>query len=214
MAPGFLIALEGMDGAGKSTQARLLAQALAERGYEVLLTREPSDAPLGVRLRQYLVGGGRRLPPELELAWFMADRREHVARVLAPALAAGKVVVSDRSYYSSAAYQGARGLDPEAIIALNETFAPRPDVVFLLLLPVAEALRRRPEAKGLWRRGEVQSYLGRVSACYERLQGPHLVRLDARLPLEAVHHQLVALTLAALRRAGLFPTPGIWEGKP
>jgi dTMP kinase len=213
MAPGFLIALEGIDGAGKSTQARLLARALAERGYEVLLTREPSDAPLGVKLRQYLAGGPRRLPPELELAWFMADRREHVARVLTPALAAGEVVVSDRSYYSSAAYQGARGLDPEAIIALNETFAPRPDVVFLLTLPVAEALRRRPEAKGLWRGGEVQSYLGRVSACYDRLQGPHLVRLDARLPLEAVHHQLVALTLAALRRAGLFPTPGTWEGK-
>ncbi len=205
MAPGFLIALEGIDGAGKSTQARLLAAALGARGYRVRLTREPSDGPLGGWLRRYLAHSGRRLPPELELAWFMADRREHVEQVIRPALAEGRIVISDRCYYSSAAYQGARGLDPEGIIAQNEAFAPRPDLVFLLELPVAEALRRRKLSPGVSQISEAREYLQRVKDCYRRLKGPHLLRLDARRPLEAVHRHLLALSLAALRRAGVFP---------
>lgn len=126
MGRGFFIVLEGIDGSGKTTQARWLAEALRQKGYEVVLTREPSDGPLGRRLRRYLAASPRRLSSELELAWFLADRRDHVETIIRPALEQGKVVISDRYYYSSAAYQGARGLDPEAILRLNEAFAPGP----------------------------------------------------------------------------------------
>jgi dTMP kinase len=207
MARGFLIALEGIDGAGKSTQARLLAQALAARGYGVCLTREPSDGPQGKELRRYLGGGRRHLSPDQELALFMADRREQVGRVVAPALAAGKVVVTDRSYYSSAAYQGALGLAVEAIIAANEAFAPRPDLVFLLQLPVDQALRRcRQGGRHTLQVSETREYLERVSAIYDTFKAPQVRRVDARGSAEDVHRQVVAITLAALHEAGINPS--------
>ncbi|MEJ5330677.1 MAG: dTMP kinase [Desulfobaccales bacterium] len=214
MGRGFFIVLEGIDGSGKTTQAWLLAEALRLKGYEVVLTREPSDGPLGRWLRRYLAASPRRLSPELELAWFLADRCEHVANLIRPALEQGKIVISDRYYYSSAAYQGARGLDPEAIIVLNEAFAPRPDLVFLLELPVAEALRRRQQSAGVRQLSEAREYLERVQACYERFQGPHLVRLNAALPLQVLHCHVMSLSLTALERAGVSPVAGTWEESP
>jgi len=145
--PGFLFALEGLDGCGKSTQLALLAQALEARGVPVVSTREPSDGPHGRRIRAML---RRRdeLSPQEELALFHADRRDHAARVILPALAAGKVVLTDRYFVSTAAYQGARGFDPEVILRENESFAPIPDAVFLLDVDVDEALRRITEGRG------------------------------------------------------------------
>lgn len=205
MGRGFFIVLEGIDGSGKTTQARWLAEALRQKGYEVVLTREPSDGPLGRRLRRYLAASPRRLSSELELAWFLADRRDHVETIIRPALEQGKVVISDRYYYSSAAYQGARGLDPEAILRLNEAFAPRPDLVLLLEVPVAEALRRRGQMHGPPQLSEAREYLERVQASYRRLGGGTVHRLDGGLPPESVHRRLLELTVAALRRAGLSP---------
>jgi dTMP kinase len=89
---GVLLALEGVDGSGKTTQARLLAEALRQRGLAVLLTREPTSGPAGEKLRRYLAGPSRHLSPDAELALFLEDRREHVALVIRPALAAGQVM--------------------------------------------------------------------------------------------------------------------------
>ena len=125
-----LIVFEGIDGAGKTTQARHLASALARPGREILATKEPTDGPAGRRLRAS-AAGSRPVCAE-ELALFVEDRRQHVAEVLTPALDRGAVVIVDRYYFSTAAYQGARGLDPAAILALHATFAPRPDRLFLL----------------------------------------------------------------------------------
>ena len=138
--PGFLIALEGIDGAGKSTQARRLAQALRERGWGVLLTREPTDGPAGKRIRE--AAQGERLSAEEELALFVEDRREHVKEEIAPALARGDVVILDRYYLSTAAYQGARGLPVDDIVALNESFAPIPDRVVLVDVDPSASLGR------------------------------------------------------------------------
>ncbi|MBU4231991.1 MAG: dTMP kinase, partial [Proteobacteria bacterium] len=113
---GVLLALEGVDGCGKSTQAGLLATALRERGLEVVLTCEPTDGPLGQQIREYFQGPTRYLSAKEELNLFMADRREHVEKVINPALAEGKIVITDRYYYSSVAYQGALGLDPDRIL--------------------------------------------------------------------------------------------------
>jgi dTMP kinase len=198
-AKGVLLALEGVDGSGKTTQSQLLAEALKERGLAVVLTQEPSAGPAGQELRRYLAGPSRHLSPVAELALFVADRREHVAQVINPALAAGQVVVTDRYYYSSVAYQGALGLDPARILAANEAFAPRPDLVFILILPPALAVARLAHSPGRRRQvSEDQDYLERVAAIYAALSGPHIHRVDAVAPPEAIHAHLLAITLKAL----------------
>ena len=200
---GILLALEGVDGCGKSTQAELLAAALRERGLEVLLTCEPTDSPLGQQLREYFQGPDRYLSPKEELNLFMADRREHVAEVIDPALAEGKIVITDRYYYSSVAYQGALGLDPDRILAQNEMLAVRPDLAVILTLPVAQALARLAATPGRVRQvSEDSAYLERVAAIYASLQGSHLRHLDASAPAPAVHAALLSLTLEFLETAG------------
>jgi dTMP kinase len=196
---GFLLALEGVDGSGKSTQAQLLAVSLLQQGRGVVLTQEPGTGPVGQKLRGYLQGAHRHLSPQEELDLFLADRREHVEQVITPALAEGQIVITDRYYYSSVAYQGALGLDPAWILAANEAFAPRPDLVFLLVLPVAQALARLQRPRQV---SEMPPYLERVAAIYNTLQGPHIQRLDATASPQALHSDLLARTLAALKEFG------------
>jgi dTMP kinase len=124
---GVLVVFEGIDGAGKSTQVRRLVDDLSAEGWDVVMDREPTDGPHGRRLRESAVTG--RLSAAEELDLFMADRRQHVAEVIQPALDSGRVVVLDRYYHSNAAYQGSRGLDWREIVRRNEAFAPRPDLV-------------------------------------------------------------------------------------
>lgn len=206
MTRGFLIALEGVDGSGKSTQAASLAATLARFGRRVLLTQEPTFGPAGRRLRAYLAGTQRHLTPVEELALFQADRREHVEKTIRPALERGWLVITDRYYYSSAAYQGALGLDPEGILADSEAFAPRPDLVVILTLPLSLALARRLEARGGDTQvSEVPAYLEKVAALYDSFQGPHLKRLDASLQPAQVLGNLLNLTLDTLAAVG--PTP-------
>src|SRR5437762_903582 len=128
--PGFLLVLEGIDGAGKSTQADMIEAALVQRGFSVLRTREPTDGKWGQKLRASATTG--RLPIAEELHAFYEDRKEHVTALIEPSLAAGKVVIVDRYYFSMAAYQGARGIDFREIIAKNEEFAPEPDLLVML----------------------------------------------------------------------------------
>jgi dTMP kinase len=200
---GVLLALEGIDGCGKSTQSELLASALRERGLEVALTCEPTDSPLGRQIREYFQGPDRYLSPKEELNLFMADRREHVAEVIDPALAEGKIVICDRYYYSSVAYQGALGLDPDRILAQNEVMAVRPDLAVILTLPVAQALAR---ISGTPQRPRQVSddpvYLEQVAAIYAGLKGPHLRHLDASVPPQEVHAALLSLILEFLETAG------------
>lgn len=131
MSRGLLVVLEGIDGSGKSTQARLLAERLRDSsGREVLLEREPTDGPWGRKARESASTG--RLAPREELELFLRDRQQHVEEVIEPALTRGAIVVLDRYYFSTMAYQGARGFDPTAIREENESFAPKPD---LLIIP-------------------------------------------------------------------------------
>ncbi len=134
------IVLEGIDGTGKSTQARRLADHFISLGRTVVLSREPTDGPWGAKVRQSADTG--RLSPEEELQYFLNDRQQHVTDKIAPALAAGNVVILDRYYFSTMAYQGARGFDPQEIRAKNEAFAPAPDLLLILDLDVDTALKR------------------------------------------------------------------------
>lgn len=193
MRPGVLVAIEGIDGAGKSTQARALQRALSSLGLSVVCTKEPTDGPIGRKIRATATTG--RLPPEQELELFLADRAEHVRELLIPSLEAGAVVIVDRYYPSTVAYQGSRGLDPEALLARN-AFAPEPDLLVLLDLPADVGLSRvrgRDTEENLF---EQLEDLRRCRAIFNALQLPGLLRLDATAPAEQLTHQIVAALLA------------------
>ncbi len=139
-AKGYLIVIEGIDGTGKSTQATMLAEALRKSGREVVQSFEPTNGPWGKKLRGSATTG--RLSIEDELEYFINDRREHVEQLIIPTIKSGGIVILDRYYFSTMAYQGARGIDPEVIRVKNETFAPQPDTLIILDLDVDIALQR------------------------------------------------------------------------
>jgi len=134
------IVIEGIDGTGKSTQAKRLAEHFRAKGKSVTLSREPTDGPWGTLLRNSAETG--RLSPEEEVETFLKDRKQHVEELINPALENGDIVILDRYYFSMMAYQGARGFDPEQIRKDNESFAPTPDVLLILDLEVDAALQR------------------------------------------------------------------------
>lgn len=143
---GTLIVVEGIDGAGKSTQVRRLAEALRADGRTVTVSREPTDGPWGRKIRASAAAERMSLADELQA--FIEDRKEHVAQVIRPALDRGEVVLLDRYYFSTIAYQGARGGDVAAIRAANEAIAPKPDLVLLIDFDPAAALERIQASRG------------------------------------------------------------------
>ncbi len=143
---GTFITFEGIEGCGKTTQLRRLAGALANRGIPFLTTLEPGEGPIGRRIRETLLAHhGEPIDPLAELMLYLADRAQHVTRVLAPGLEAGKVVLCDRYADATLAYQGyGRGIDPARIRDLN-VFVTRgltPSLTFLFDCPPEVGLRR------------------------------------------------------------------------
>ncbi len=186
---GRLFVIEGIDGTGKSTQVAALAAWLRGLGLVVHARREPTMGPHGQALRASATTG--RLSLEEELRLLELDRREHVEQVIGPALAAGEVVVLDRYYFSTAAYQGARGADPEAIVAHHETFAPRPDLTLVLDLDPEESRAR------IALRGELDAFEGlenlrRCRDIFLSLLADDVRLVDARPAPETVTEALVA----------------------
>ena len=192
MTRGLLIVLEGTDGSGKSTQLPRLAARFEAAGRRVVRTREPYDCAAGRAIRE-MARSGRRIAPEQELAWFFEQRRAHVREIVRPALARGDVVLSDRYFISTAAYQGARGLDATAILAASEAEFPQPDLVLWLDLPVAEGLART-HARGepLEPAFEESAFLERVRATLATLARDYLVRVDAHGSAEQVEARIAA----------------------
>ena len=147
---GFFISLEGPDGCGKSTQARLLADWLREEGFDVVHTREPGGGALSEALRRIILDPQHQISPLAELFLYEASRAQHTDEIIRPALEAGKVVVSERYTDATLAYQGfGRRLDLESIRELNEvaTGGLAPDLTVVLDIPVEEGLRRARRIK-------------------------------------------------------------------
>ncbi len=146
MSKGIFITLEGIEGSGKTTQAELLRDFLIESGFEVLLTREPGGSPIGEKIRQILLDtSNKEMEPLTELLLYEASRCQHVKEIIGPALNAGKVVICDRFYDASTAYQGyARGIDIETVKELNlvATGGRKADLTIVLDLPASDGLRR------------------------------------------------------------------------
>jgi len=178
---GSLVTFEGLDGSGKSTQCARLVAALEVAGRAVVRTREPTDGPWGRRIRE-MARSGDTVAPSEELRWFIEDRREHVATVIEPALAAGSLVVCDRYYHSTVAYQGARGLDPWELLAAAEAEFPVPDRTLLFAVPASVGIQRVVARGGTPEPAfEREDFLERVGEIFDALaeRCPEVTRLDA-----------------------------------
>lgn len=163
------IAIEGGDGSGKSTVANAVEASLKVLGHETLVVREPGSTPLGEEIRKLLLDGDH-MAPWAEAFLFAAQRAQLASEVIAPALEAGTWVISDRTYFSSVAYQGAgRGLGTETVRSINEAGLEgvEPDYVFILDIDVEVALGRqgRPDRIG----GEGPSFHRAVRGAYQQL---------------------------------------------
>jgi len=151
---GCFVCIEGLDGSGKSTQARLLAERL-QKTRRVLLTVEPSRGRIGTFIRQSYLYGENRLSSVVEALLFAADRVDHVQNEIVPALETGDVVISDRYVYSSLAYQGAAGLSLEWIEKVN-SHALRPDIALFLDVDLGTVMKRLKPRKSIMENLETQ----------------------------------------------------------
>ena len=209
MARGRFITLEGGEGAGKSTQARLLAAALEAAGVPVVLTREPGGAPGAEAIRALLLGGTAALLPGTETLLHFAARHEHVGRTIGPALAAGDWVVCDRFTDSTRAYQGfGLGVAAGTIAALDALVGLVPDLTLVLDVPPETAARRlagRGSAADRYERLDA-AFHARVRAGFRTIaaEAPaRCVLIDAAGPVEAVQAAILAAVRARLPASGV-----------
>src|SRR5262252_6375993 len=209
---GAFITFEGIDGCGKSTQLRMLTGELRARRLEVLTTREPGGTTLGQKLRAALLDVKEQVDPLAELLVFAADRAQHVRTVLRPALAANKIVLSDRYADATVAYQGAgRGFKPELIkeIVQLATDSLTPDLTLLFDLTVPESAvrtRRRVAAKRSDRLdSEGVAFHERVRNAYlkiARADSDRVRVIDARGSVEQTHALVMEIVIPFLQERG------------
>ncbi len=198
---GFFLTFEGIDKSGKTTQVGPLAEKLREAGREVVVTGEPGGTELGRDIRRLVLEGGHRqaVSPLAEMLLFAADRAQHVAEVVRPALAAGKVVISDRFVDSTVAYQGhGRGMNLSHLQAIQEiaTGGLRPDLTVLVDVDVATSRERR-ERGGTSDRLEAGNdpFFQRVRDGYLalwRAEPERVFRVEGDRPVEVLTHQIYA----------------------
>lgn len=186
---GFLIAIEGIDGAGKTTQAHLVQERLQERKLCVIRTKEPTTGKWGQVLRDSALTG--RLSLEEEIETFLKDRREHVETVINPNLQAGHIVIADRYYFSNMAYQGARGIDPNELMRQNELFAPEPDLLVILDIEPKLGLERIRTRGDRANHFETTGTLERAREIFNSIDKPYLYRLDATEESKALCDKIV-----------------------
>lgn len=205
---GFLIAIEGIDGVGKSLQARAVSQVLRNRGLACVLTREPTEGPWGRKLRESAVSG--RLSASEELHAFVEDRKQHVREVIRPALEAGQVVITDRYYFSTVAYQGARGFDPSELLRQNEAIAIEPHLLIVIDLDPGASLARVGHRDGRLNDFETLAQQVRSREIFLSIRKPYMVCLDGRSAPDDLRDQILfAFSRFAIERiagqAGLTP---------
>ena len=197
---GVLIVFEGVDGVGKSTQAKALYERLRKAHFETLLSREPTDGTWGQRLRQLIERGRKNTPPEEELDWFIKDRSEHVKKTIGPGLQKKKIVVLDRYYFSTIAYQSPLGFDPDEIERRNLAFAPPPDLLFLIALQPRSGLQRIAENRGKEADSfEKEDYLLKVDEVFRKIEKPFLHRLPGEETIQKLSNRAWNITMEHLK---------------
>lgn len=194
---GVLIVFEGTDGTGKSTQLSLLEKFLQNNHYPVITTREPTEGTYGQQIRQLYMHRDSRTPRE-ELELFLADRKEHVDNLINPSLASGKIVLCDRYFLSTVAYQGAIGFDVNELLSLN-SFAPNPDIALLFHAPLDTGEKRITEGRGESLNDFEQiENLQKVAAIFKSLSLPFIQRISAQGSIEDIHAKVLAQVLPIL----------------
>lgn len=192
LTQGILIVFEGIDGTGKSTQLNLLARSLEKKGYSVITTREPTNGIYGQKIRN-LYKNRDDVSQEKELDLFLKDRREHVKSLLVPGLAEKKVILCDRYYLSTIAYQGAAGFDTTEIAKKND-FAPEPDLAILFQMSPKISIERIIEKRGdILNDFEQEENLEKVAKIFDGLTFPFIRRIDATRPMKSVHKTILSL---------------------
>lgn len=193
---GILIAVEGIDGAGKTTQVSLMVNSFGAAGEMAVRSKEPTDGPWGQRIRQSASNG--RMSLSEEILAFVEDRKQHVKELILPALSQGKTVVLDRYFYSTLAYQGARGADVDRLTSQMLDIAPEPDVVLLLDVPpevgFARISRDRGDTPNCF---ENLKDLAAVRNIFLKLAEKHqqITRIDGTQSVEAVHRSILRTLL-------------------
>lgn len=208
---GMFITVEGPDGSGKTTQLQLLVRSLTEKGYEVVVTREPGGTKVGNSIREVLLSPEHdEMTPRVEMMLYAASRAQNVDQVIRPALNRGAIVVCDRFVDASIAYQG-YGLqyDLTHILSLNEwaTAGITPDLTFLFDLTPDQASRRMKDRGQLDRiESRDEAFHQRVYDGFQKLLEQHpkrMVRIDANATIEMIQDEVLDITLERLNDRGV-----------
>jgi dTMP kinase len=189
--PGILIAIDGIDGAGKTTQVRLLESAMLRVGETVVVSKEPTDGEWGQKLRDSALTG--RMPVEQELDAFIRDRQDHLHKKVIPALELGSIVILDRYFYSTIAYQGILLDDYATIEQRIRTDVVVPDAAYWLDLPASDAVGRVTARDGQPNLFERQEDLARAGEIFRAISlfDSKLHRLDGTMSVASLHQQIV-----------------------
>lgn len=192
---GKFICIEGLDGCGKTTQARLLVKALRKAGYAAVYTAEPSKGKIGKFIKKYCLNARQRGSIIVEALLFAADRFEHLENEVVPALKNGKIVVSDRYVFSSLAYQGAAGLNLKWIEKLNE-HAITPDLALFVDVKPEVAIQRVKPKRSVMENLKTQRKVREVYMKF--VDEGKLVRIDGNKPINDVAKNILAVVLERL----------------
>jgi dTMP kinase len=192
LSQGLLIVFEGIDGTGKSTQCELLAKSLSKKQVPCIALAEPTRGTWGTKIRGLLSEGRKGISPQEELSWFINDRKEDIELNIMPALRENKVVLMDRYYFSTAAYQGALGLDPEQIRLENEKFAPVPDRTLIFQTSPEKCLERIESSRDQKSAFEKLDYLKNVQEIFKSFSGPDIRFIDSDGSISEVHEKVLA----------------------
>ncbi|MEM2107777.1 MAG: dTMP kinase [Candidatus Bathyarchaeia archaeon] len=193
---GAFICLEGLDGSGKTTQAKMLAEKL-KADYNAVYTAEPSHGKIGAFIRKHYLYGEKRLSSAIEALLFAADRMEHVETEILPALQQGRLVISDRYLYSSIAYQGAAGLSIEWIEKINE-YALKPDLAVFIDVDPKVAMKRLKPNKSVMENFETQQKVREIYLKF--VEKGILIRVNGNQPKNTVARELYAVVKRFLEK--------------
>ena len=188
---GILIVFEGIDGTGKSTQCGLLAKSLNEMQVPNIALAEPTRGAWGMKIRKLLSDGRKGISPQEELSWFINDRKEDIEMNIMPALKENIAVLMDRYYFSTAAYQGALGLEPDQIRLENEKFAPIPDRVLIFLASPEKCLERIESSRDQKSTFEKLDYLKNVQEIFKSFNGPNIRFIESVGSVSEVYEKVL-----------------------
>ncbi len=189
---GLLIVFEGIDGTGKSTQLQLLADYLIRHKYPVVTTKEPTEGIYGKQIRELYINR-KEVTREEELELFIRDRQDHVEKLIKPNLEENKIILCDRYFLSTIAYQGAAGIPIEEIAARNG-FAPDPDIALMFQSNPRSSIMRITQQRGdTLNDFEQEDSLRKVEQIFNSLDYPYIKCINADQSIEAVHDDVLAI---------------------